>query len=159
MMLQKCWVLQPDYVHLPLSWKKIWMEKAERIEDEIGSVSRNRAKQICHTDRTTTTFRYSYMVLSFCKSGTYVNEAALKLFAVEIFNIIFDCRYIWKWEWQTFLKRTSALNLKVRRLIKSSWAGVGPALNSGGVLQSKLHLIMRDYPIFGVIKCSIFSKS
>jgi ABC-type nitrate/sulfonate/bicarbonate transport system substrate-binding protein len=26
-----------------------------------------------------------------------------------------------------------ALNLKVKRLIQSSWAGVEPALNSGGV--------------------------
>jgi hypothetical protein len=35
----------------------------------------------------------------------------------------------------------------VRHLIKSSWAGVGSALNSGGTLQSELHLIMRDYGI------------
>jgi hypothetical protein len=37
----------------------------------------------------------------------------------------------------------AALNLKVRRLIKSSWAGVKPALNSGGALQSET----RDYSI------------
>jgi hypothetical protein len=34
--------------------------------------------------------------------------------------------------------------LKVR-LIESSWAGVKPALNSGGALQSELRLITRDY--------------
>jgi hypothetical protein len=44
-------------------------------------------------------------------------------------------------------KRTSVLNLKVRRLIKSSWARVEPALNSGGALQSELHLITHDYGI------------
>jgi hypothetical protein len=45
--------------------------------------------------------------------------------------------------------KTSAL--KVRHLIESSWAGVEPALNSGGALQSELCLITRDYGIPGIL--------